>query len=65
MLMATAPEPDEPGPLGTDDVDEQVRRLVAFCAAGMAAPSQYRATVSADTDEPGRRARKRKKRTSR
>jgi AcrR family transcriptional regulator len=63
MLLATAPEPDEPGPLGTDDVDEQVRRLVAFCAAGMAAPPRYRATGT-DTDEPEPRPRtsKRKKR---
>jgi AcrR family transcriptional regulator len=38
MLYATAPDRGEPGPLGTDDVDEQVRRLVAFTAAGMAAP---------------------------
>jgi AcrR family transcriptional regulator len=62
MLFATAPEPDEPGPLGTDDVDEQVRRLVAFCAAGMAAPPQYRGPLT-DVDEPRVRPRgKRKKR---
>jgi AcrR family transcriptional regulator len=34
-LFATAPDPDRPGPLGTDDVDEQVRRLLAFCGGGL------------------------------
>ena len=38
MLYATAPDPGHPAPLGTDDVDGQVRRLVTFAAAGMAAP---------------------------
>jgi len=38
MIYATAPDRGQPGPLGTDDLDEQVRRLVAFSAAGMAAP---------------------------
>jgi AcrR family transcriptional regulator len=38
FLFATAPDPGAAGPLGSDDVDEQVRRLVAFCAAGMSAP---------------------------
>jgi AcrR family transcriptional regulator len=38
MLYATAPDPGQPGPLGTDDVDEQLRRLLAFAAAGVAAP---------------------------
>jgi AcrR family transcriptional regulator len=38
MAYATAPEPGATGPLGADDVDEQVRRLVAFGAAGIAAP---------------------------
>jgi AcrR family transcriptional regulator len=37
-VLAAVPSPDETGPLGTDDVDLQVRRLVAFCAAGMTAP---------------------------
>lgn len=37
-LFATAPGPDEPGPLGTDDIAEQLDRLVGFCAAGLAAP---------------------------
>jgi AcrR family transcriptional regulator len=64
MLLATAPEPDEPGPLGTDDVDEQVRRLVAFCAAGMAAPPRYRAVADQDEAPPGPRTPKRKKRSS-
>jgi len=39
VLFANAPDPGEPGPLGTDDVDEQVQRLVAFCAAGLSAPA--------------------------
>jgi len=38
MLYARAADGDEPGPLGVDEVDEQVRRLVAFGAAGIAAP---------------------------
>jgi len=36
-LFATAPEPGEPGPLGTNDIDEQLARLVAFLAPGLAA----------------------------
>jgi AcrR family transcriptional regulator len=39
FLFATAPDRDTAGPLGTDDIDEQVRRLVGFCAAGMSAPA--------------------------
>jgi AcrR family transcriptional regulator len=39
FLFATAPDRDTAGPLGTDDVDEQVRQLVAFCAAGLSAPA--------------------------
>jgi AcrR family transcriptional regulator len=42
MLYATAPDPGQPAPLGTDDVDGQVRGLVAFAAAGMAAPPARR-----------------------
>ena len=38
MLYARAADGDELGPLGVDEVDEQVRRLVAFGAAGIAAP---------------------------
>ncbi len=37
-LFAGAPDPGETGPLGSDDVDEQVRRLVAYCAGGLSAP---------------------------
>jgi hypothetical protein len=65
FLFATAS--DTPGPLGTDDVDEQVRQLVAFCAAGMSAPAgtetvrgkkgQARGMVAAD-DTSTARARK-------
>jgi len=40
VLFATAPEPGEPGPLGTDNIDEQLARLVAFLAPGLAAPFQ-------------------------
>jgi AcrR family transcriptional regulator len=39
MLYATAPDPGEPSPLETDEVGGQLRRLVAFAAAGMGAPS--------------------------
>jgi AcrR family transcriptional regulator len=38
VLFATAPEPGETGPLGTDDLDEQLTRLVAFLAPGLATP---------------------------
>ena len=38
-MFATAPEPGEPGPLGTDDIDEQLARLVTFLAPGLAAPT--------------------------
>jgi len=38
MLYATAPDRGEPGPLGTDAVDAQVRLLVAFAGAGVTAP---------------------------
>ena len=48
MLYATAPDPGQPGPLGTDDVDEQVRRLVAFAAAGVTAPLAPRNTSAAE-----------------
>jgi AcrR family transcriptional regulator len=37
-VLATAPEPGERGPLGSDDIDEQLVRLVAFCGSGIAAP---------------------------
>lgn len=37
VLFATAAEPGEPGPLGTDDIDEQLARLVTFLAPGLAA----------------------------
>jgi AcrR family transcriptional regulator len=56
MLYATAPDPGQPGPLGTDDVDEQVRRLVAFAAAGLTAPLAASAAPTAE------RPRKRNKR---
>jgi AcrR family transcriptional regulator len=46
MLYATVPDRGAPGPLGTDDVDEQVRRLVAFAAAGMAAPPGHRGAAT-------------------
>jgi AcrR family transcriptional regulator len=38
-LFVGATPPGEPGPLGTDDIDEQLDRLVAFLAPGLAAPA--------------------------
>lgn len=38
-LFAAATPPSEPGPVGTDDLDEQLTRLVAFLAPGLAAPA--------------------------
>ncbi len=38
-LLAGAPDPGGPGPAGGDDVDDQLRRLVAFAEAGMTAPA--------------------------
>lgn len=35
-LFATAPDPAQPGPLGTSDIDQQLRTLVSFCAGGLA-----------------------------
>jgi AcrR family transcriptional regulator len=57
MLYATAPDPGQPGPLGTDDVDEQVRRLVAFAAGGIGAPVP--AAAGDVTPEKSRKRRKR------
>ncbi len=54
MLYATAPDPGQPGPLGTDDVDEQVRRLVTFAAGGLSAP-----TAAGDAAQKSRKRRKR------
>ncbi len=66
QIFATAPDPDQPGPLGTDDVDEQVRRIVAFCAAGLATPSTRTAILddsrAQDTDDRPRSAEKSRKR---
>jgi AcrR family transcriptional regulator len=39
VLFASAPAGNEPGPLGSDDLEVQVRRLVAFCTAGLSMPS--------------------------
>jgi hypothetical protein len=39
VLFASAPDPGQPGPLGTDSLDEQLVRLVAFLAPGLAAPT--------------------------
>ena len=55
MLYATVPDPGHPGPLDSDDVDEQVRRLVAFASAGVAAP------LAAPTAPAAERPRKRKR----
>jgi hypothetical protein len=38
-LFATAADLHHAGPLGTDDVDEQLRRLLAFCLPGLVAPT--------------------------
>jgi len=38
MLYAGAGEPAEPGPLGGQDVDEQLRRVVAFATGALSAP---------------------------
>jgi AcrR family transcriptional regulator len=38
VLFATAPDPGQPGPLGSDSFDEQLARLVAFLAPGLSAP---------------------------
>jgi len=40
--LFVAAGPPGPAPLGTADVDDQVRRLVAFAAAGLAAPPAAR-----------------------
>lgn len=37
-LFATAADPGDSGPLGADDLDEQLARLVAFLAPGLSAP---------------------------
>jgi AcrR family transcriptional regulator len=65
-LLATAPSPGQPGPLGTDNVDEQVRRLVAFCTAGMVAAPVPLAVRTVKTTRPGesRGSKKRKKRVN-
>lgn len=39
MLYARAAEPGESGPLGGDDVDEQLRRVVAFATGALSAPT--------------------------
>jgi AcrR family transcriptional regulator len=41
-LFAAAPAPGGPGPLAAVDVDDQVRRMVTFVAAGLVAPSTTR-----------------------
>ena len=38
-ILAGAPDPGDTGPLGSDDLEEQVARLVAFGAAGMRRPA--------------------------
>ena len=44
-LFAGATPPGEPGPLDTDDIDEQLDRLVAFLAPGLAAPASLSHTI--------------------
>lgn len=50
-LFATAPEPGEPGPLGVDDLEEQLARLVGFLAPGLAAPATLPGTRDLTRDE--------------
>lgn len=52
VLFATAPEPGQTGPLGTDDLDEQLARLVAFLAPGLAAPPARSGGDGITTPEP-------------
>src|SRR5262245_17699408 len=61
-LFATAPTPCEAGPLGTDDVDEQVAMLVAFCAGGLAAPATMTQSPAKDTAVPRSAVPERKRR---
>ena len=60
MLYARAADGDEPGPLGVDEVDEQVRRLVAFGAAGIAAPLPEAAADAVPKDAVPKKAKRRK-----
>jgi AcrR family transcriptional regulator len=55
MLYATAPDPEQPGPLGTDDIDEQLRRLVTFAAGAMAAQTARTRQTAATAQAKGRR----------
>jgi hypothetical protein len=45
-LYANAAPPGGPAPLGTDDIDEQLARLISFFAPGLAAPSPLAATAA-------------------
>jgi len=60
MLYARAADGDEPGPLGVDEVDEQVRRLVAFGAAGLAAPLPEAVADAVLKDAVPKKAKRRK-----
>ena len=60
MLYARAADGDEPGPLGVDEVDEQVRRLVAFGAAGLAAPLPEAVADAVPKDAVPKKAKRRK-----
>jgi AcrR family transcriptional regulator len=61
MLYAMAPDPGDAAPLGTDDVDGQVRRLVSFASAGVAAPTANvrPSSRTSDQSKPSRSARAR------
>jgi len=60
-LLAETPANGDPGPLGSDDVDEQTRRLVAFCTSGMTAAPVPLATRTVKVTST-RGSKKRKKR---
>jgi AcrR family transcriptional regulator len=55
--FARAAEPGEPGSMGSNDIDEQVRRLVAFCAPGMAGPEAEPGPEPDQTSTPDRSTR--------
>jgi AcrR family transcriptional regulator len=63
FVFATAPGPGAHDPLGSHDLDEQIRGLVTFCAAGMSAagdaaatPRKSQSAKPPTTDQKPRRA---------
>jgi AcrR family transcriptional regulator len=55
-LFAGATPPGQPGPLGTDNVDKQLDRLVTFLASGLTAP-----TKPSHRPDPGRPSKARRR----